>query len=65
MRYAQDNLTGTALDIGLWRCSHAATFLNVNPAGSAVFSNKPNGINVDNYNVTQCELLWYPQPKTL
>jgi hypothetical protein len=58
MRYAQDNLTGTALDIGLWWCSHAATFQTIQQVLRCFLINQM-GLTLSNYNVKQCELLWY------
>jgi hypothetical protein len=54
MRYAQDNLTGTAryrAMSGAFGALRRPSSLNVNPAGSAVFSNNQMGLTLSNYNV--------------
>ncbi len=55
MRYAQDNLTGTARFRAMGGAFGALggdlSALNVNPAGSAVFSNNQMGLTLSNYNV--------------
>jgi hypothetical protein len=54
MRYAQDNLTGTArysYEWCFWCTGRRPSSLNVNPAGSAVFSNNQMGLTLSNYNV--------------
>jgi hypothetical protein len=60
MRYSQDNLTGTARyrAMSAFGALGDLSSLNVNPAGSAVFSNNQMGLTLSN-NVKQCELLWY------
>jgi hypothetical protein len=55
MRYAQDNLTGTAryraMSGAFGALGGDLSSLNVNPAGSAVFSNNQMGLTLSNYNV--------------
>ena len=55
MRYAQDNLTGTAryrsMSGAFGALGGDLSSLNVNPAGSAVFSNNQMGLSLSNYNV--------------
>ena len=54
LRYAQDNLTGTARFRGMSGAFGALggdfSSLNVNPAGSVVFTNNQVGISLSNYN---------------
>ncbi|WP_035673528.1 OmpP1/FadL family transporter [Flavobacterium sp. 83] len=55
MRYSQDNLTGTARFRAMGGAFGALggdlSSLNVNPAGSAIFSNNQIGATLSNYNV--------------
>nr|WP_309757694.1 outer membrane protein transport protein [Flavobacterium sp.] len=55
MRYAQDNLSGTAryraMSGAFGALGGDLSSLNVNPAGSAVFSNNQMGLTLSNYNV--------------
>ena len=55
MRYSQDNLTGTARFRAMGGAFGALggdlSSLNVNPAGSAIFSNNQIGATLSNYNI--------------